>query len=144
MNRAAIQQRVDLWQQRLRLGNWEISIDWDRPSAETALASIARAHDYERANIRFASNFEDWTLEECQIPNDDDRAMPPQSLDRVIVHELLHCSLNDLGEAGKIQWGFVNKQVDELHEAQLDKELERDVERMAVVIVEAWEHAVAL
>jgi len=138
MTEPEIRDALAKWQRRLRLEHWEITLDLDTATEDVALACCERSSDYERARIRLASNWREWTPDSCQVPDIDHSAMPPRSLDYTVVHELLHCSFHDLEHAGKVKYGLLTSDVDDIHEAQLDRDLERTIDRMAMVIVEAY------
>lgn len=136
---------VRLWQRRLLLEGWEIEVNLEDPpeSGDHALAECRRETDYLAAEIRFAVNWSEWTRDRCQLPAHSANATP-RSLDRMVVHELLHLATHDLYNAGRVEVGLLTRDVDRLHEAELDHQLERHVEHLARILVDAFAPAPSL
>lgn len=81
---AWVERRCKTWADRLGLGHWTITVDWDQPTDEGKLATVYRSHDYDTARIILTS---DW------------QKMTRSDLDQTIVHELLHLNVRDLSRA---------------------------------------------
>lgn len=86
MTREQVEQIVEGWRQRLRLGHWAIKVRWETPVEKGYDAEIKISDDYEQATIRI------------QQQDDPDGDPPSKSYvhwtereaNEVIVHELLH------------------------------------------------------
>ena len=108
------------------------------PENEGSVAEIRRTKDYEEATIRLAKNWREWTRESCGAVDNGDLA-PAHSLDRAIAHELIHLVLADLERAGRCEFGELAMAVERRHDSEIDHQLERTVERLARVLVAAYD-----
>lgn len=85
LTREQLERVLSVWQERLRLGHWDIQIRWHlRPGqnpdgtgeADEGIDAEIRIHDYhDQASIRLAEGWEKWDL---------------KMANHTIVHELLH------------------------------------------------------
>lgn len=79
-----IEQAIAVWQDRLRLKHWQITLDWETPpDDENAAASCERIGPRYCAVVKFA---------------DTGHNMTPAKVSMIIAHELIHCHLFDMSD----------------------------------------------
>lgn len=76
--RKALAAAVANYQASMRLVDWTITIDWDKPCAKDALATITPMADSRHATLRLSPEYIE---------------LPPSMRTQVILHELAHCLL---------------------------------------------------
>jgi hypothetical protein len=108
-----------VWQERLRLLHWEITVTFDVDTIDLGEAMCSEAYD--EATIRFNRNFRTWSRE---------------SANRTVVHELLHVLMRDRTAAVESSKTLLS---DDSYRMLIDRHQFEDegvVERLAAVIVE--------
>lgn len=75
MTRQQMETLTRQWQRRLRLSNWEITIDWDEQCPEDADAATSWADTYDFATMKFSPKHVGWT---------------DAYAERTVIHELIH------------------------------------------------------
>ena len=118
VGRDELERIVAVWQQRLRLGHWQIRIDWDTPSDHHADIKPWSVYDY--ATLRFNSAAPTWS---------------PLIANRNIVHELLHLALRDVDYAVETAELVMAANTYKLFEAAVDNASEAAIDRLATVLV---------
>lgn len=137
MTKRQIELCVRKWQRRLHLEDLEIEVDFDTPADEEgAVAIVDKSWDYAAARIRFAPTWPKWTPE--RVYSDDSGIV--RSLDRLVVHELLHLVTKELdwSTTQKLLDGHLHRDVEELAEAAYGHALEGAVEAIARALAEAY------
>lgn len=76
--RKAVAEYLAMLQLALRLSDWEILVEFDKPCEEGAVATMTQFEDQYRAAMRFAKDFFD---------------MSPGEMRQTLAHEMLHCHL---------------------------------------------------
>jgi hypothetical protein len=121
MTKAELERILAVWQERLRLGHWNITIKWDREVADDNEAEI-RVHDwYEQASISFHKKFTEW---------DETHA------NTTVVHELLHCFERDCKSAIEAMGPVASASVYELLWSRYIAGAENWIDRLALILVE--------
>jgi hypothetical protein len=121
MTREELQRILSVWQQRLHLDHWDLTIRWDREVSEDNEAEI-RVHDwYDQASISFHKEFEKW----------DER-----HANTTVVHELLHCFERDSKTAVEAMVNVTTSKVYELAWSRYVAGAEKWVDRLAAILVE--------
>lgn len=90
----AIGELITLWKDRLWLGHWTIDVtfEWsgikqrERSDGNSAIATCDVTWEYMQAHLRF-------DLPACSV-------LSPKKLSRVVLHELLHITVNEMRETG--------------------------------------------
>ena len=122
MTREYLEQIVNVWQKRLNLLQWRITLEWSDEPLPDAFASVRRVGEYydEAANL-VSSNHDEW---DAQLATE------------IIVHELMHIMMFDLQagvlSAGTIMPAAAFKLFSEWHR----HELEGVVDRVALMFVQ--------
>lgn len=108
-----------LYIETLKLGSWNIELDFDTELARGD-AEVAWTWDYDEATIRLdAKQWRAWS---------DEKAM------RVVAHELVHVLMRDLMVAVEETLDQLPKRLRPLAHARYDHELEGVTERVAALI----------
>lgn len=134
-----IESVLDKWRERLWLQAWRISIDPDPVELENegATMEIVRSPDYLRAEIRLGDGWRDWSRDAFG-PAGADQFRRRTTLDEAVCHELVHLVLHDLHRSGRLEYGFLTRDVDRLHEDELNHHLERAVDQVAAILLRAY------
>lgn len=137
MTKDEIRDCVAKWQERLWLQGWRIEIDFDSPPArDDATVEILRASDYLRAEIRLAPGWRDWSRD--AFGETSEGHFRPETLDHTIAHEMTHLVLHDLSVAGRLEFGELARDLDRIHDADIDHQLERATDQIAAILVRAF------
>lgn len=128
MTKAQLERVVRVWQSRLSLESWDLSVAWVKDAvtgegcSEDADATTWRANTYDRAVVYPSPDkFGSWSDE---VTN------------RIVVHELLHLVTRDLDRAVTAVEGQVHPDVFRMVEKRYDHEIEGVVDRLAYRLVE--------
>jgi len=123
VTKAKIEQIVRVWQSRLKLDHWRITVDWQRPSPPGSYAEVILEGDtYDVATVR---------LDLRGYPKWDQRMA-----NETIVHELVHLHERDLRFAITSAEDMVAKPAWALYWDRVTHEREGLVDRVATVLVE--------
>jgi hypothetical protein len=101
---------------------WEVKVIFTvapDQDADANNASIGVYSDYLRADLY------------CNPPS---LSRPEHEVKRTAYHEILHLTLNDLDDAGKMAGRQLGSQASQLHYEAHNKELERVIDRLASVL----------
>lgn len=121
MTRAYVERCVRVWQERLGLQAWDVSVTWDVPPSEDSNATTRYRHDYDRADISFEEAFGSWSRE---------------FLNRIVVHELLHLHLRDVDRVVDDLDGLLHRDVFSQVDKRYWHESEGLVDRLSYRLVE--------
>jgi hypothetical protein len=129
---------VELWQQRLHLTEWEIQIDFDSHCEESAAMDISKTWDYNIARLRLGPNWREWSQDNCTL--DDDDAIVHRSLDRLVVHELLHLLFRemDFATTQRMLEDHLHRDVEAVADKAYEHAQENVIECLARVLVDAY------
>jgi len=123
MTRREFKRVFNVWFKILRLTHWEIYFDWDtEPENDIALASIAMEDDYDIAHLRLADGWKEWD---------------EYTLNRVIIHELLHLHFRDYDELLDTAVRTLSADAKDLIRKQAHHEVEGLIDRLAHSFVDA-------
>lgn len=120
MTRKQVEQYLAAWQARLGLERWDIVVDWDKPCAATAEATITREHKYERAWLRLRRDWDKWGNERIK---------------RVIIHELLHLATRDIDRVLASAQKSLHPDAWRMLNDRYDHEIEGFIDALAVRLV---------
>lgn len=126
-NKSEFKRVFNAWLKILRLTHWEIYFQWDDdPENDLALASVQVESDYDIAHVRLADGWRDWDT---------------HTLNRVIVHELLHLHFRDYDDV--LDTAIAPSAYDsrELLRKMAHHELEGLIDRLAHCFVDAHGYA---
>lgn len=115
---------VRRWQHRLQLDHWTITVATTPPTIETDYGSIQRVHVYDVATLHLNASWPSWSR---------------RDLDLVIVHELMHLHTAAIEFSAESVEGVLTHQARLLWHDRWDAALEGHVDRMATLLVDAWE-----
>lgn len=138
MTKQVIEACVRKWQDRLNLGNWDITVEFERscPDEGTYL-EVSRARDYLDAEIILASNWRSWTPAKVTPP--DPECHDFCSLDRSVAHELIHIFLHDVQNAKDlIPFGALPGQTRDILDSVTSGRVERATEELAKAFCMAY------
>lgn len=119
VDRAELERIVRVWQQRLRLQHWRITIDFDTEIESEARVKAWDVYDY--ATLQFGKTCTDWSRElaNCNV-----------------AHELLHLVMRDHDAAVDLAEKVMPKSVYALFEANVENHAEALIDRLASILVD--------
>lgn len=123
MTRDELEAILRLWQGRLGLERWQITIDWEKPSDDYE-AHVQIRGDYEEAEISLCATWHEWNTRNAH---------------GTIVHELLHCLHTDCDKVLRSIDGQLHRDAWDAVDDRYRHELERLIERLAWRLVELAE-----
>lgn len=113
---------VKVWQTRLALDHWDLSVSWDKPSEEDTHAQLTHPWDYDKATVRFAKEWPKWSAEKAN---------------RIVAHEVLHIVFREIDHCfNKVIQPQLRRDVDDTCEAAFTHALEGAIDRLAYRLVE--------
>ncbi len=121
MTRAQVEKIVTVWQGRLKLSQWSVKVDFDKPANASNDAQVSIDNHYDNATVLLSSAWADWTREYTNL---------------TLVHELLHLHERDVEEAIRSVEGLVGRPAYTLYWDRYKHEREGLVDRLAAVLVE--------
>jgi hypothetical protein len=133
---------VALWQTRLGLSLWSIEVKTGEVEAVHAYADCARSVSYDRATITFCG----YLVTPDGQPNSDRTMAVPTTqpdrdvwIERLVVHELLHCSLRDTQAAALDDIdGMLHRDVYSVFESSYHRAEEQAIDRLATALVKSF------
>ena len=135
-----ISRLVEVWQHRLGLSMWDIKVTFVEQTENNAVCH--RSTMFERATIEIGAHLltDDGQLsdeETLPIPTGEDR---PLFVGKCVVHEMLHCVFRDLRDGAVDSLDdLLLRDVFRLYESRYVRAEEQTIDRLAVVLVEAFE-----
>lgn len=131
-----LQDKLVLWQQRMNLLHWEITINPDDVATtgdddEVANAEMVAHTQYDRAELRLGAGWRDWD------PRDiGDLHI---SIDYLLAHELVHCWMRDLDRmAFDDLSGKIHRDAAEMYGEIYHRGREHLVDHIARALVDGW------
>lgn len=121
MTRARLERTVRVWQRRLGLERWDVEINWDEACDEDANAATWRSSFYDRATIRWAEEWREWS---------------PRKANEYAVHELLHLHLRDVDVVIGALEGQLHRDSYSLVDGRYEHEVEGLIERLTYRLIE--------
>jgi hypothetical protein len=121
MTRPQLVRIVEVWQSRLRLTHWDLTVDTDTPANGEAIAECIRHHSYDTADLRFRPDWPTWSR---RYAND------------TVVHELMHLQERDLSEAVNTAQLFCHPEAWKQFNDRCEHEREGLVDRLATILVD--------
>ncbi len=139
MDEQALRDLVTLWQNRLGLDHWEVVVKFAEPELDgrTCVMKVDRSHYYDHATITVHPA----AIGKGELPASIERDILDQASDhtafyeRTIVHELLHCCLRDLMEAGELVGDQLHRDVRAVWDEAWRRAEEATVERLAKALI---------
>jgi hypothetical protein len=122
LTRGEIERIVAVWQDRMRLGHWQVDVDWSKPpEIEDTLANCSAHGPYDFAKIRFSPEYPTWERRFANL---------------VVVHELMHLVTRDLEYAAEAGEQAMPTAARPLFKSRIEHEVEAVVDKAATVLVD--------
>jgi hypothetical protein len=136
MNEDKLKALFTLWQKRLGLGEWDITINVMEFEPASNVMRCSQATNYNVAVIKV----QPWVLT-ANPPEDylgGEVKITTQSIEKGVVHELLHCSLKRLLYWEDMLDGQLHRDATTILEKAYDQALEASVDHLAVSLVKSF------
>lgn len=141
-----IKKRIAVWQKRLGLDSWSIAVEY-KPEVSIdnlrVFCRCARHQFYDRATLVFD---EAVRSKECPLPDSIERDMITSGvatwdefIDQTIGHEMIHCALRDLMEAGDIVREHISPAVADVWDKTWRRAEEACAERMSIALTRSFD-----
>lgn len=116
MTRPQLNAMLRFWVDMLRIGHWDVRIDFDVPASDNNHATCHWPFHYDEAFIRLDKEWRAWSSERAE---------------RILIHELLHLVLRDQEVAIKGLISSLDDDAQNLAEYVTTHETEGVVDRLA-------------
>ncbi len=126
MTPAQLKKRVAVWQQRMNLQHWRLTVDiTDEPRGKpSAAAGVTYSAFYDKADLEFQTEL---------IAHES-----VHEIDCTIVHELVHIQLRDLDQTLWSITAHLAAPAEDVYEKAIERATEGFVDRIARVIVAGY------
>lgn len=114
--------RLDYFQKKLRLHDWELALTKEPPKTQGAIMEIGRVRERKVANIR------------CHRDRVDD--LTQEQLDNLLLHELMHLIFDPMELEFEMQIKFSNRRREHLERFKIARE--QTVQRVANILSTAY------
>lgn len=122
MTEARLRKIFNVWANRLRIERYDLELRLNEvPDNPYADASVWVNDDYEHAIVKFAPDWNDWTVEHANY---------------IAAHELMHVVTNDLDATVRSITGYLSKDADDVFRDRYMHDLEATVDFMARRLLE--------
>jgi hypothetical protein len=115
-----------VWLKRMKLQHWQFTLGDEEPSAPTDEAEVVMCANYDAATLRLRDSWRDWDAD---------------TLNEVILHELVHCTLKDFQFAAMSVSDKLGAEAKEMYLGRLTHELEHTTDTLTMIMLKSFGNA---